>query len=205
MNNGNVIIDELRKIITPHCELEFENNFELLISTMLSAKTTDKAVNEVGKELYFKYPNAKALASAEYDSVYNIIKRLGLAKGKSQNIIETSKIICEEYNGEVPSDLSILTSLPGVGRKTALVVRGVGFHIPSFPVDTHVLRVSKRLGLTHDNADVRAAEGDLMKIIDESKWIDAHHLLLLFGRYICKSQKPLCQNCNVKNFCKLSK
>lgn len=159
----------------------------------------------MGKILYAKYETPQALANALYLDVYNIIRSLGLATSKAKNIIETSKILCDKYAGEVPSDLNELISLPGVGRKTALVVRGVGFHIPSFPVDTHVLRVSKRLGFTKMDADVLEAEKELMKQLPENEWIDAHHLLLLFGRYYCKSSKPLCEKCNLKKYCILSK
>lgn len=199
------IYDILNTFIDPKCELIYRNNFELLISVILSAQTTDKKVNVVTKDMFLKYPTPNALKSASYEEIYEIIKPLGLARSKTKNIIETSKMIDEVYNGVIPSSYEELMSLPGVGRKTSNVVRALGFNIPSIAVDTHVKRVSIRLGLAKDDSKEFEVEESLKKEIDEIYWINLHHLLLLFGRYYCKSINPVCQNCKVKTYCKFNK
>lgn len=196
------ILLEIEKLFpNAGCELNYNNVFELLIAVMLSAQTTDKSVNVVTPELFKKYPNAKALGSANIDDVKEIIKRIGLSSTKSKNIVNASKILAEKYNGEVPCDLNGLMTLPGVGRKTANVVMSEGFKIPRIAVDTHVERVSKRLGLVDYNSSVLDVELMLMELIDEDKWHKSHHLLLFFGRYFCFAKKPNCENCFYKNKC----
>lgn len=196
------ILFEIEKMFpNAGCELNYNNVFELLIAVMLSAQTTDKSVNIVTPELFKKYPNAKTLGSASVEDVKEIIKRIGLYSTKSKNIIETSKILAEKYNGEVPCDLYKLMTLPGVGRKTANVVMSEGFKIPRIAVDTHVERVSKRLGLVDNNSSVLDVELKLMELIDENKWHKSHHLLLFFGRYFCLAKKPNCEHCFYKNSC----
>ena len=160
------ILFEIEKMFpNAGCELNYNNVFELLIAVMLSAQTTDKYVNIVTPELFKKYPNAKALGNASVEDVKEIIKRIGLYSTKSKNIIETSKILALKYNGEVPCDLNELMTLPGVGRKTANVVMSEGFKIPRIAVDTHVERVSKRLGLVDNNSSVLDVELKLMELI----------------------------------------
>jgi len=186
------------------CELDYTNAFELLVSVVLSAQTTDKRVNIVTKDLFKKYPNPNALASADYDDVKEIIKSIGLASTKAKNIINLSHELDIKFNGIVPNTREELMMLPGVGRKTANVMLGVYYHIPAIAVDTHVSRVANRLGLS-ENDDVLKIEEDLMKFFDKDKWSDAHHYLLFFGRYFCLSQKPNCEkgiDCPFKDICK---
>lgn len=198
------IIDELKKIIKdPKCELDFSNNFELICAVMLSAQTTDKRVNMITPTLFSKYPDSKSLMNAEYNDVFKIIESLGLAKSKTSNLISLAKAIELNYKGIVPNSLEELIKLPGVGRKTASVVLALGFNIPAFPVDTHVHRVSYRLGYSKKDDDVLNAEIKLKKYIPKNDWINAHHLMLLFGRYHCKSINPNCVECNLKKYCKV--
>lgn len=197
------ILNEIKNeyIKDPKPELNFNNNFELLCAVMLSAQTTDKRVNIVTKELFKKYPTPLDLSNAEISDVIEIIKSLGLANNKAKNIIILSKKLVTEYNSIVPDNITDLTSLPGVGRKTANVVLGLGFNIPSMPVDTHIYRMSKRFKFIKDEDSVLVAEEKLKKYIPKDRWVEAHHLLLLFGRYYCKSQNPLCKECKLKKFC----
>ena len=200
------IIERLKDVIkNPICELDFNNNFELLCAVMLSAQTTDKRVNVVTKELFLKYPSPKALMNAEYEDVYKIISSVGLAKNKTINLINLAKHIEMEYNGEVPSEFDKLILLPGVGRKTASVVLAVGFKIPAFPVDTHLHRLAYRFGYIKKNESVLKAEEAFKKYIPKELWIDAHHYFLLYGRYYCKAISPLCDECNLKEYCKVKK
>ena len=198
------IVSKLKKLIPdPKCELDFTNNFELICAVMLSAQTTDKRVNLITPLLFSKYPNSKSLMNANYNDVLEIIKSLGLAKNKTTNLIALAKTIEEQYGGEVPNTLEELVKLPGVGRKTASVVLALGFSIPAFPVDTHVHRVSYRLGYSKKDDDVLTTEMKLKKYIPKDEWIDAHHLLLLFGRYHCKSVNPNCNECKLIKYCKV--
>ena len=188
-------------VINPKPELDFNNNFELLCAVMLSAQTTDKRVNIVTKDLFNKYPTPEALMNADIDDVINIIKSVGLANNKANNLIKLSKDLVLNYNSIVPNNIEDLTKLAGVGRKTANVVLALGFNIPSMPVDTHVHRMAIRFKFIKENDDVAIAEEKLKKYIDKDSWIEAHHLLLLFGRYYCKSQNPLCKECKLKKYC----
>ena len=201
---SNEIINELKILIPdPKCELDFTNNFELLCAVMLSAQTTDKRVNMITPVLFSKYPDSKSLMNAKYNDVLEIIKSLGLAKNKTSNLIALAKAIEEDFGGNVPNTLEELTKLPGVGRKTASVVLALGFNIPAFPVDTHVHRVSYRLGYSKKDDDVVTAETKLKKYIPKNEWIEVHHLLLLFGRYHCKSINPNCNLCKLIKYCKV--
>ncbi len=196
------ILFEIKKMFpNAGCELVYHNVFELLIAVMLSAQTTDKSVNIVTPELFKKYPTANKLANADILDVKEIIKRIGLYSNKSKNIIVASKVLVEKYNGEVPCDLVKLIELPGVGRKTANVVLSEGFKIPRIAVDTHVERVSKRLGISNYDDSVLDVEMRLMELIDENNWHQSHHLLLFFGRYFCLAKKPNCENCFYKKSC----
>ena len=198
------ILDIIKKeyVINPKPELDFKNQFELLCAVMLSAQTTDKRVNSVTKELFIKYPNPKSMMDADINDVIKIIFSVGLSNNKANNLISLSKMLYEKYNSTVPNTLEELVTLPGVGRKTASVVLALGFNIPAFPVDTHVYRMAYRLGFIKKDENINKAEDSLKKYIDKTEWIEAHHLLLLFGRYHCKSQNPLCKECKLKKFCK---
>ena len=205
-NTSNEIIARLRILIpNPECELNFNNNFELVCAVMLSAQTTDKRVNMVTPNLFNKYPTPALMKLANLEDVKDIIKSVGLANNKAKSLIALAKVIDEEYSGVVPNTIEELTKLPGVGRKTASVVLAVGFKIPAMPVDTHLHRVAKRLGYIKDKDDVLVAEEKYKKYIPKEDWIDAHHLLLLFGRYHCKAQNPECDGCPLKEFCKKKK
>ena len=198
-----VILSEIEKMFpNASCELVYHNLFELLIAVMLSAQTTDKAVNIVTPVLFETYPTAYDLANASYDDVKQIIARLGLSTTKAKNIINAAQILVKKYNSVVPSVLEDLVTLPGVGRKTANVVLSEGYKIPRIAVDTHVERVSKRLGIAPQDASVLDVETILMNLIDEPLWHKSHHLLLFFGRYFCFAKKPNCENCFYKKECK---
>ena len=200
---SNQILSKLRILIpNPQCELSYSNTFELLCAVMISAQTTDKRVNMVTKELFRKYPTPEKMMNAPLLDVKEIIKSIGLANNKSKSLINLSKALVEDYNGEIPNTLEGLMTLPGVGRKTASVVLALGFHIPAMPVDTHLHRVAKRLGYIKDGDDVLVAEEKYKKYIPKDEWIEAHHLFLLFGRYHCKAISPLCDECPLKEFCK---
>lgn len=202
---SNEILNELHLIIpNPKCELEFNNVFELTIAVTLSAQTTDKRVNEITKILFSKYPSPYLLGNASFGDVYEIIKPLGLANSKTKNIIAISNDIHNVYNDIVPNTIDELMKLPGIGRKTASVILAVGFDIPAFPVDTHLIRMANRLGYSNSN-DPIIVEKDYKKYIKKENWILAHHLLLLFGRYHCKAVKPNCNNCKLNKYCKFDR
>ena len=185
------------------CELVYNNVFELLISTVLAAQATDKSVNLVTGNLFSKFPTAFELSKANFEDVKEIIKTVGLTNTKAKNIINLSKKLVVDYNGEVPQNFDYLITLDGVGRKTANVVLAEGFGVPRIAVDTHVLRVSNRLNLvTSDNPLV--VEKKLMEIYPEEIWGDLHLKLLFFGRYYCKAKHPECENgkeCPFKEIC----
>ena len=167
----------------PESELDYKDIFSLLISVVLSAQATDVSVNKVTPFLFKAYPDVYSLAKADKEDVMEILKTIGLYNNKSKFIIETSKKLVNEFNGEVPKTREELMSLPGVGRKTANVVLAEAFGIPAIAVDTHVLRVAKRLGWADKNDSVLMIEKKLMKKIPKDRWADSHHHLLLFGRY----------------------
>lgn len=184
------------------CELNYSNLYELLIAVILSAQTTDKHVNVITPSLFKAYPNFDSLAKASQQDVINIIKPLGLSTNKSKSIIKLANSIVNEFNGEIPSEFDKLITLAGVGRKTANVYLSEGLGVPRIAVDTHVERVSKRLGICNMDASVLDVEKTLMSLIDESMWHKSHHLLLFFGRYFCLSKNPKCENCPFKSICK---
>ena len=197
------ILTILKTIITnPKPELDFKNNYELIVAVILSAQTTDKRVNMVTKELFDCYPDFFSLSKADKDDVIKIIKPLGMANNKASSIINMAKMVNDDYNGILPDNLDELTKLPGVGRKTASVVLALGFNIPAMPVDTHLYRMAKRLGYIKNDEDVIKAEEAYKKYIPQEEWILAHHLLLLFGRYHCKAVNPMCDDCKLKKYCK---
>ncbi len=204
-NKSNEILQILKEIvINPRCELNYNNPFELLIATILSAQTKDQRVNLVTVDLFNKYPNPLALAKADIENVKDIIKPLGLYEVKANTIINVSNELVNKFNSEVPNTLESLMSLSGVGRKTASVVLVEAFKIPAVPVDTHVLRVAKRLGYTKSENPIEV-EADIKKFIPKNEWIISHHLFIHFGRYTCLSKNPRCENCKLASFCKKEK
>lgn len=186
----------------PKCELNYNKDYELLIAVMLSAQTTDKRVNQVTNILFNKYDTLESLSCADINDIKSIIKPIGTFNKKAQNIIDISKSLLNDKNGIVPNDREYLESLSGVGRKTTNVVLANLYNLPLIAVDTHVSRVSKRLGLALYNDDVLVIEKKLSKKFPKEKLNRLHHQLVLFGRYYCKAQKPLCENCKLKNMCK---
>ncbi|MBV9269482.1 MAG: endonuclease III [Candidatus Eremiobacteraeota bacterium] len=180
--------------------LQYTNPFELLVAVTLSAQTTDARVNMTTPTLFEKYPHARALAEARQEDVEEIVKSTGFFRQKSKNIIATARELVEKYDAQVPREREQLEALPGVGRKTANVVMSVAFEEEAIAVDTHVFRVSHRLGLTTGKMP-RDVENDLMKLVPREKWRHAHHWLILHGRAICKAPTPLCGACPVKKIC----
>ncbi|MEO9170212.1 MAG: endonuclease III [Candidatus Baltobacteraceae bacterium] len=186
----------------PHAvtALAYSNAFELLIAVILSAQCTDARVNLTTPVLFKKYPSSQKLALAKQDDVERIIKSCGFFRMKTQNIIKASKALVEVHAGEVPRERQALEALPGVGRKTANVVMSVAFQEAAFAVDTHVFRVSHRLGISLGTTP-RAVEEDVTALVPEQKWRFAHHWLILHGREICKAPTPLCYKCPVAGIC----
>lgn len=202
MNKIYEVLDTL--IPNPKCELNYEKDYELLIATMLSAQSTDKRVNIVTKDLFSKY-TLKELASADEDTIKNIIRSVGSFNKKATYLKSIAKSLISNYKGVVPNNRVYLESLPGVGRKTASVVLKNLFNEPCIPVDTHVERVSKRLGLAKIDYSPTEVEESLMKLIPKDKWNKVGEQILLFGRYYCKSIKPECGSCLLKKECLIYK
>ena len=185
--------------------LHFENPYQILIATILSAQTTDKSVNSVTRELFFKYPGVNELADAEQTDIERIIYGTGFFHAKAKNIIATAKILKTSFNGIIPGTSELLMTLPGVGRKTALIVLENAFGIiDGIAVDTHVKRVSMRLGLT-DSSDPVKIEKDLLLIFKKSHWGRINRLFIIHGRRICSAKKPLCERCIISDLCKWDK
>ena len=196
------IIDYLDEIIpNPKCELNYNKDYELLIATMLSAQTTDKRVNEVTNILFKKYDNLKKLSEANIDDLIKIIRSIGTYNKKAKNIKEIA-LSLNDNGGFVPNNREYLESLPGVGRKTTNVVLSNLFDVPCIAVDTHVARVSKRLGIAKETDEVLIIEKKLNAFFPQDKLSRLHHQLVLFGRYYCKASKPECEECKLKNSCK---
>ncbi len=181
-------------------ELNFTNPYETLVAVMLSAQCTDKMVNKVTPAVFARYPDAASMAQAAVEELHPMVKSCGF-KSKAVNIIETCKLLMERHGGEVPRTMEELTALPGVGRKTANVVMSNAFGVPAIAVDTHVFRVSNRLGLA-DAADVLKTELQLQKAIPKKDWLDMHHRLIFHGRRVCKAQRPMCSECTLRELCK---
>ena len=177
-------------------ELNFSNPYETLVAVMLSAQCTDRQVNKVTPQVFEKYPDIQSMALADPDELFLLVKSCGF-KSKAGNIIRSCKIILERYGGIVPHTMEELVSLPGVGRKTANVVMASAYGIPALAVDTHVFRVSNRLGLAKAD-NVEKTEEQLKKAIPRELWITAHHWLILHGRRVCKAQRPSCETCTIK-------
>lgn len=202
----NEIIEYLDELFpNPRCELNYNKDYELLIAVMLSAQTTDKRVNMVTDILFKKYDTLEKLSSADINDIIDIIKPIGTFNKKSANIISISKSLLDNKGGVVPNDRAYLESLDGVGRKTTNVVLSNLYNVPCIAVDTHVSRVSKRLKIASNNDDVLIIEKKLTKFFPKDKLCRLHHQLVLFGRYYCKAQNPLCENCKLKNCCRYKK
>ncbi len=184
-----------------HTYLHYEEPWQLLFATILSAQCTDDRVNMVTKELFKKYPDVKSFADADLDELMKDIFSTGFYRNKATNIIACAKMLLEKYDGEVPSDIDLLTALPGVGRKTANVVRGNVYNEPSIVVDTHVKRVSKLLGLT-ENDDPVKVEFDLMKVLPKEQWILFNIQAIAHGRKVCIARRPKCAECVLREVCK---
>ena len=183
-------------------ELHYTNPFELLCAVMLSAQCTDKRVNMVTPALFAAYPTAETMAKATAGEVFQYVKSVSYPNAKAQHLVGMAQRLVEAYNGEVPSNIDDLQTLPGVGRKTANVVCAVIWNQPTMAVDTHIFRVSERIGLTTHSKSPLETEKQLVRYIPAEVIPKAHHWLLLHGRYVCKARKPLCENCGIKPYCK---
>ena len=183
------------------CELFYSKDYELVIAVMLSAQTTDKSVNAVTPILFNKYPSLEDLNNAPLGDIEEILKPIGLYKNKAKNLKGIVKDLLERFNGKVPSNKDELMTLPGVGNKTAGVIRAEIFQIPDLPVDTHILRISKRLNLAKKEDEPIDVERKLKKLIPEERWIKSHHQLIHFGRYYCLARSPKCENCKISDMC----
>ena len=182
------------------CALDHRDPYELLIAVVLSAQTTDVSVNKVTPALFSRYPRPEDLASADPEDVAELIRSIGLYRNKSKNIVRLAGKLVSEFEGKVPSDFDSLTSLPGVGRKTANVVLAEAFGVPRIAVDTHVFRVANRIGITSAK-DTDSTEEMLMRRIPEERWIMSHHLLIYQGRRCCHARKPECGRCPLNPIC----
>lgn len=183
-------------------ELKFNNPFQLLVAVMLSAQCTDKRVNMVTPALFEAYPTPEAMAKASSDEVFEYVKSVSYPRSKSDHLVAMAKRLTEVYGGQVPDNIDDLQTLQGVGRKTANVVCAVQWNKPTMAVDTHIFRVSERLGLTTNSKNPLQTEKALVKYIPEALIPKAHHWLLLHGRYVCQARKPQCGQCGLKEFCR---
>lgn len=186
-------------------ELNYRNPFELLVAVMLSAQCTDKRVNMVTPALFEAYPTAEVMAEANVDALYEYVKSVSYPRAKAEHLLGMARMLMSDFGGEVPSTTEELTRLPGVGRKTANVVQAVIWQKPTMAVDTHIFRVSERIGLTCHSPNVRHTEEVLTKLIPGDVIPRAHHWLLLHGRYVCTARKPLCETCGIREYCKSPK
>lgn len=184
-----------------HCELDHKSPFELLVATILSAQCTDIRVNKVTSEMFKKYNKPEDFANMDINKLEGLIKECGLFRNKAKNIKASSSVILENYNGEVPNTISELMKLPGVGKKTANVVASTAFGVPAIAVDTHVFRVSNRIGFVHEK-NVLDTEKALQNKIDKSRWTKAHHLFIFLGRRCCTARSPRCESCTINKICR---
>lgn len=195
----NYYREQMPKVTT---ELQFGSVFQLLVATLLSAQCTDKRINQVTPALFRQYPDAASMAKADETELFEYIKSVSYPNAKARHLAQMSRMLVDEYDGEVPTDFNDLVRLPGVGRKTANVVEAVAYGQASMPVDTHVFRVSHRLGLVSKSATTPYhVEQELVRNIPQDDVAKAHHWLLLHGRYICTSRKPHCEKCPFDSFC----
>ena len=203
MNKIESYLDEI--IPNPRCELNYNKDYELLIATMLSAQTTDKRVNMVTSILFEKYPTLEMLAKANINDIIDIVRPVGTFNKKSENVIKIAQSLVNDCDSKVPNNREYLEKLPGVGRKTANVVLSNLFNVPCIAVDTHVARVSVRLGLAKEKDTPLEIEKKISKKFKQKDLCKRHHQLVLFGRYYCKARGPLCQECKLKDICKYYK
>ena len=183
------------------CELKYNKDYELVIAVMLSAQTTDTSVNKVTDVLFSKYPTLEEMANAPLEDIEDIIHSIGLYKNKARHVLEITNKLLTEYNGVLPSDKDVLQTFPGVGNKTAGVIRAEIFKIPDLPVDTHILRISKRLNLAKKEDAPIDVERKLKKLLPEERWIKSHNQLIHFGRYFCTARSPQCEKCKISDMC----
>ncbi len=205
MNKSEIVYHKL-KIEYPdaNCALNYETPFQLLISTVLSAQSTDKSVNAVTSELYKDFPDLEKFLTLSQDEIAEKIKKIGIYKNKSKSIFNLCRELKDNFNGKVPCEMQKLVKLSGVGRKTASVVLAEAFGVPAMPVDTHVFRVSKRIGFAKGK-DADAVSDEIMKKLPKKYWINAHHLFISHGRQICSAKNPKCELCVVKENCNFFK
>jgi endonuclease-3 len=183
-------------------ELHYKNPFQLLVAVILSAQCTDKRVNIVTPPLFKDYPNAEAMAAATPETIFSYIKSISYPNNKAKHLVGMAQMLLKDFGGKIPNEVSELTKLPGVGRKTANVIASVVFDKPAMAVDTHVFRVAARLGLTTNAKNPLQAEKQLVKNIPENLVPKAHHWLILHGRYVCLARRPLCEKCPLTQWCK---
>ena len=206
MNRVEIIEDYLDELFKePKCELNYNNDYELLIAIVLSAQTTDKRVNSVTSILFDKYDSLDKLMNADIKDIENILRPLGSFRKKALYVKEIARTLVVDYDGKVPIKRKELEAMPGVGRKTVNVFLGEFYNVPLIAVDTHVERVSKRLGLAKDNDDVRGVEEKLKRKFKREDWAKRHLQLVLFGRYHCKAVSPNCDDCKLNSICKYKK
>lgn len=183
-------------------ELHYSNNYQLLIAVILSAQCTDKRVNMISPHVFEAFPTPEVMANSSPDEVFEYIKSCSYPNNKAKNLVKMAQKLVSDFRGEVPSDIDSLLTIPGVGRKTANVMLAVAFDTPAMPVDTHVFRVSNRIGLTDNSKNPVQTERELVKYIPKKTLAKAHHWLILHGRYICIARKPKCEICGLKDWCK---
>ncbi len=197
------VLDWFRKNMKlAETELDFGSNFQLLVAVILSAQCTDKRVNIITPALFKDYPDAETMSNAEPDVIFEYIKSCTYPNNKAKHLARMSKMLMEKYAGKIPQDIDELQKLPGVGRKTAHVIASVLFRQPKMAVDTHVFRVSARIGLSTNAKTVLQTEKQLIKYIPEKDIPDAHHWLILHGRYVCTARSPKCSKCGISRYCK---
>ncbi len=195
------LVERIRRLYPePRIELDFKNPFELLVALILSARCTDTRTNAITKELFKKYPTPEALSKASIEDIDKLISSCSMHNTKSKHLKQISEIISQKYNGEVPDDVEELVKLPGVGRKTANILVSMAYNIPAVGVDTHVARVSKRLGITKARKP-EDIERDIMNEIPKDEWIRFYTGLILHGRRVCKAKNPKCDECPLNDIC----
>jgi endonuclease-3 len=183
-------------------ELDHTNPYQLIVATILSAQCTDKRVNIITPAFFEKFPTPETLSVAQQEAVFEVIRSCSYPNNKAKNLVGMAKAVMERFNGEIPADLNELQTLPGVGRKTANVVASIAFNTAAIAVDTHVFRVARRIGLSHNAKTPLETEKQLMQHIPKELWAVAHHWLILHGRYTCIARKPKCHECGLREICK---
>lgn len=198
----NVINWFLENAESAETELYYENTYQLLVAVILSAQCTDKRVNLITPALYEAFPTVEVMAASSPDEVYEYIKSCSYPNNKAKNLVKMAQKVVSDFGGEIPKDIDSLLTIPGVGRKTANVMLAVAFDTPAMAVDTHVFRVSNRIGLTQNSKNPVQTERELVKHIPKQYLTRAHHWLILHGRYVCTARKPKCEECGLKEWCK---